>query len=305
MPIVKYGSNDDASEIKYDNKFTGLNVDNLQDAIDLLYEIKEPVSSTILKNSNIGVTVQAYNSNLTSINQELTTTSEVTFKNVGISNGITIGSYSLPITDGVLVSSGAVIPQVLQTNGAGVVSWKDKVDQGWNDLTAELTVRGNASSAPVWEQIGTLVGINGYNFTINKECWAAFHIPHDYKPGGEIYIHVHWTSDGVDRRNVKWKIDYTVAKGHNQSIGGNFPLPETIYLEQSCSGTAYRHMVTEMANSINISNAEVDSLILVHLKRVTNGATDNTDNVYGLTIDCHYQCDRFSTPNRAPNFYGV
>jgi hypothetical protein len=46
-----------------------------------------------------------------------------------------------------------------------------------------------------------------------------------------------------------------------------------------------------------------DELILVSLRRVTNGGTDNVNTVFGLMVDIHYEADRFSTPNKAAPFW--
>ena len=62
-------------------------------------------------------------------------------------------------------------------------------------------------------------------------------------------------------------------------------------------------MVSELTNSIITTNAEPDSLILIRLSRITNGAVNNTDDIFALTLDCHYQADRFATINKSPNFY--
>lgn len=368
MARVKFSSDDDADEINYKNNKSKIPADDVQGAIDFLMASKEPADSSILKNSHIGNTVQGYNSHLNTINQTLSTTSNVLFSSLSTSQSLsTAGSFltlnsseTIPTKNaGLIINRGTEqnagimwdettnewyistgsdnkkiwhdgnipepwasgnytfpsnygrqtvidrdIPQVLQTDETGSVIWADKVDSGWRDITSEINVRDSKSSSPVWEQLGNLTDIYAYNFSISKEGWSTFHIDHDYKPGGEIYIHIHWTTNGTDTRSVKWQIDYTVAKGHNQSVGGTFTNPTTVFLEQNSSGTAYRHMITEMPSSINVSNAEVDSIILVHIKRVSNGISDNTDKVYGLTVDCHYQCDRFSTPNKSPNFYG-
>jgi len=62
-------------------------------------------------------------------------------------------------------------------------------------------------------------------------------------------------------------------------------------------------LVTEMPLNEALILTEPDELILVTLRRVANGATENTDTVFGLTVDFHYESDRRSTPNRSPNFY--
>ena len=74
-----------------------------------------------------------------------------------------------------------------------------------------------------------------------------------------------------------------------------------IYIEEAGSGTAWQHMTSEDTTGFVVP--EVDSIILIELERVTNGGTDNTDAIFGLFVDLHYLADRYTTPNRTPNFY--
>ncbi len=97
MGVVKYGAQDEAKELAYDNTNTGLAATTIQQAIDLLYSTKEPANSNILKTPHIGVSVQAYNSNLTGINQGLSTTSDPTFRDLilnslNVNNNLSISS---------------------------------------------------------------------------------------------------------------------------------------------------------------------------------------------------------------------
>lgn len=51
-------------------------------------------------------------------------------------------------------------------------------------------------------------------------------------------------------------------------------------------------------------NLEPNEIIMCRVFRDAAHANDTcTDNVFALTADLHYQCDRHSTKNRAPNFY--
>jgi hypothetical protein len=63
-------------------------------------------------------------------------------------------------------------------------------------------------------------------------------------------------------------------------------------------------MVAEVAVADALTLTEPDELILVTLKRITNGGTDNPDTVFGLMVDFHYESDRDTTPLKAPGFYG-
>ena len=179
--------------------------------------------------------------------------------------------------------------------GAGII--------GWRDLTADIILRGRTTD-PDWTQVGTSP-FWAYKADVGDKVWVFFHVNHDYVPGSEIYLHVHWMSGGTDTTNqVKWTLSYGIAKGHNQASGGDFPIasPTTVSVDDAPGGQ-YRHMISETATSITVTNAEVDSLIWVQVERVTNGATENTDDIFLLTVDCHYQASRFATPNKAPDFY--
>jgi hypothetical protein len=172
--------------------------------------------------------------------------------------------------------------------------WKDNL----SDVTAKTTGAGNPTFA-------TITGaFSGFKFALNDAVWATYHIGHDFKPSSGIYFHVHWLPDGTNVNSVKWQWTYAIAKGHDQSA---FPLgsPTVVTAEQTIHNpaAAYRHYITEISSPVTSSELEPDTLIMVQLKRITNGATDNTDNIFALFADVHYQSDRVATLNRAPNFY--
>lgn len=186
------------------------------------------------------------------------------------------------------------------TSGKGMkVGDESAADFGWRDITGQIQTRGNASVDPTWAQIGA-GPFWAYKFAIGDEIWIVYHIPHDYAPGSDIYLHVHWIPDGTDANTVKWKYDYTIAKGFDQSAFNT--TGTTVYSELAGPGTAYQHMVSETV-AISSSELEVDGLIIVNIERVTNGGTDNTDDIFMLTTDVHYQSSNLATKNKAPNFY--
>jgi hypothetical protein len=174
---------------------------------------------------------------------------------------------------------------------------------GWRDMLAPLSAAGvPPSSAPVMTAfvVGT-VARREYAFDVNDLLYVQpFHVDHDVKPGGKGYLHVHWTTNGTSTATVKWEFQIARALGHDQA---NFAQVTTVTVEQAAAGTAYRHMVTEVSDANALTLTEPDELILVTIKRITNGGTNNTDTVFGLMVDIHYETDRGSTPNKAPNFY--
>jgi hypothetical protein len=186
-------------------------------------------------------------------------------------------------------------------NGDLIVNGEITMAPGWRDLVGQIEVRGVGSNDPSWAQMGA-GPFRAYKFGLNDEVWITYHIDHDYAPGSLIYLHTHWTPSGTDPNSVKWQFDYTITKGHEQQqidVNGTI-----ITSEQTPEGTAWTHHISEIIAGLDGNVAEPDALVKVRVKRITNGGTDNTDDIFLLTTDCHYQADRLSTPNKAPNFYG-
>ena len=171
---------------------------------------------------------------------------------------------------------------------------------GWRDITGEITLRGVAATDPSWDQIGS-GPFYAYNFGLNDKVWMVYHVPHDIVPNAQIYLHTHWLADGTDANTVKWQWDYTYAKGFNQAAFDS--TGTTITAEQAASGTAYQHMVTETVGITVDGLTEPDGLIIVCITRITNGGTNNTDGIFLLTADVHYQSTDMGTFGKAPDFY--
>jgi hypothetical protein len=190
-------------------------------------------------------------------------------------------------------------PTVSASSGDGILLDTTAPTFGWRDITGEIVTRGVGATDPSWDQIGSSA-FYAYHFALNDVCWMCYHIPHDYVPGTDIYFHVHWIPSGTNTQVVKWSVDYMYAKGHNQA---NFTVAgSNTTIEQAPPGSAYRHMVSESV-AITIPTIEVDGILYVKYTRVTNGATDNTDSIFMLTSDVHYQSTNIATKNKSPGFY--
>lgn len=138
-----------------------------------------------------------------------------------------------------------------------------------------------------------------YSFVVDDYVFIQpFHVNHDIVPDGEAYLHVHWSTNGTNTGLVQWELTTMRAKGHNQA---NFGTPTVTLIEQAAQGTAWRHMVSEAATPIIMT--EPDELFIVTLRRVAPSTGSNTDLIFGLMVDLHYQADRHGTPFRSPDFY--
>ncbi len=178
---------------------------------------------------------------------------------------------------------------------------------GWRDNIVELKVDSSSPNAPTLEAFRG--GILSWKFPPGEltEAHSAWHIDHDYAMGTKLYLHIHWSTKVANMGTVRWGFEYTVAKGHQQQA---FPATTTVYVEQPATGTPYLHYVGEVseANAIDglALGVEPDTVVLVRVFRDGAHVNDTFDaDVFVSFLDMHYQADKATTPNKAPNFFGV
>ena len=162
-------------------------------------------------------------------------------------------------------------------DGAGSGAWDtpvaDQVKTGWRDLIMPFTASNAGTlSAPTFVKVaddagpgggGATTGVYGYSFSASseEELFMNFHIDHDYKVGTAFYPHIHWCSDGTDTGTVRWGIEWSYAI-RNDTTPVTLSATTTTYIEQAATGTAYQHMVAEVADpGITIPNAAVDMIV--------------------------------------------
>ena len=101
---------------------------------------------------------------------------------------------------------------------------------GWRDIIGQIGVKTSGSTDPVWTVYRG--SIYAYTFdTATAEAFMVFHIPHDYVPGSDLFVHAHWSQIVVDTGgaagvpgNIEWKFDITYADGHGTAGGAADPL---------------------------------------------------------------------------------
>ena len=169
---------------------------------------------------------------------------------------------------------------------------------GWRDFKMVVSGAAAAAAAPALAVFGPTGNVKQSAFTVNDAVYVIGHIDHDILAGSTMYAHVHWSTNGTNVQPVKWQLSYMSAAGHNTA---NFPADTVLTVEEAAQGTAWRHMITE--DVVGFPALDIDTLFIAELKRITNGGTDNTDTVFGLFVDLHYQVGQFATPSRVPDFF--
>jgi len=195
-----------------------------------------------------------------------------------------------------------------KAKGEGIKVDTENPTYPWRDLTGDLKLHGPGGDDPVYAQYNGV--LKAYKFdNINDEMFIEFHIPHDYAPGTDIFIHAHWShiSAAVTTGSVTWGFDVINAKGHNQ---GALSTVISTSIAQDASTTQYQHMIAEVqmsaasptANQIDTDDIEVDGIILARIYLNANTMDSATDPFLHF-CDIHYQSTGIGTKDKSPDFY--
>jgi len=183
-------------------------------------------------------------------------------------------------------------------------------DWGWHDIHGDLTIDVGDPLAPNRSVYNG--SVKQWQYAENDEGTYAFHLPHDYAMGTDIYMHVHWSlnSPSVIGGTVTWAFEMFYAKGHGQGVFGN---PKTYSIVGAASPTQYSHEVTEGAVSItggsgtqlNTADLEPDSVLICRFYLDSNDITDSVakPNPFVHFVDIHYQTTGIPTKNKSPDFW--
>ena len=180
-----------------------------------------------------------------------------------------------------------------------------RTGDGWFDNVSQLYLRDTENSADPAPFVG---GIALRRFIPGeiREAFAEFHIPHTWKPGSDMFPHVHFTILTSQGGTVRWGFEYIVARTHrSEGVIRYAETTEILYIEQVIPpGSERIHFVAESEIPIPGAPLEVDAMILARLFRDGSHPNDTfPDEVFGITVDLHTEIDRYSTPFRFPPFY--
>lgn len=183
---------------------------------------------------------------------------------------------------------------------------------GWKDLIGDVTPKTAGVGSPTLDVITG--NIRGFRYSAGDDGDITFHIPHDYAPGTDLYLHPHWTHNGTNISGALVVDVYmTYAKGHQQA---SFHAQKILQITDGAlsigNAPSLHHRIPEIKIStpggsttlLDSDGLEVDGVLLVHydvsaIPTITGGSGEP----FLLTFDLHYQCSTASTKNKAPNFY--
>lgn len=152
-------------------------------------------------------------------------------------------------------------------------------------------------------------GVNGYAYDALSILDTVFHIPHDWVPGHDALVHLHWGNDTALVENDTFTVTPTAIYGDRD---GTWTSPVTLapitYTVGAGGLAQYSHIVTEVplcdtggsSTTLDSDAIEIDGLISITFVVTTEAITGN---LFIFTGDIHYQSTGIGTKNNASPFY--
>jgi hypothetical protein len=214
-----------------------------------------------------------------------------------------------------------------KTSGVGIKVDLANPTFGWADLLGDQFAKNTGGTKPTLVAYNSEIpgtSIDAWQFSDGDEAFLSFHIPHDYVPGTDIYLHIHWSQNNVGATGgtIDFKYFAIYAKGHNQVSGSAFtstPITATfssIDIDDSGSGGSglaqYQQHITEVIISgasatvalFDRDDFEPDGVIELTFEMDANNLTGTPSDPFIHYIDIHYQTTAIiGTKDKAPDFY--
>lgn len=227
---------------------------------------------------------------------------------VGVDSSADTNSLDYMVRNGVH-ENGIVLGKA---SGTGIKVDTASPTYGWMDLIGNVTPKTTGAGSPTLDTVRG--NIRAYRYSAGDDGDCEFHLPHDYAPGTDLYLHIHWCHNGTNiSGNFITDVAATYAKGHNQAI---FPAEVSAQISDSSLSLAncpqYQHRIAEIqlstaggsASKLDTNSLEVDGIILIHYDVNTIPTiTAGSGEPFIIFIDIHYQSTRTATKNKAPSFY--
>lgn len=201
-----------------------------------------------------------------------------------------------------------------KSSGAGIKVDTTTPTYGWRDMEGIVIPDQQGANAPT---LAAFIGgsVRRYFFSATDKVDCEFHIPHDYVPGTDLYLHYHWSHNGTSISGTQAvTMAYTYSKGHNQP-GWIYTAEKSTVISDSIASIIafprHGHFISEAqistsggsATQLDTDAIEVDGVLAVSLTQTTiptiSGGSPNEPCIF--MIDLHYQSSNIGTKNKSPS----
>ena len=110
-------------------------------------------------------------------------------------------------------------------------------------------------------------------------------LPHAYKEGSDVEIHVHWQPTNTNTGNVRWEVDYKWTNINDTDAGST----TNDFVLDAGDGTAFKHQVASFGGTDGTGKT-ISSILSVTFSRVGGDASDTyVGDALLKEVDVHYE----------------
>lgn len=217
----------------------------------------------------------------------------------------------------VSINNNFIVPK---TSGIGIKVDTTTPTFGFADLKGDQFSRNTGATKPTLAVHNSPV--RAWQFSNGNEAYLSYHFDHDYVPGTDIFIHVHWSQNSTTATGgtLDFKYFAEYAKAHNQVSGSTFtmtPITATfssIDINDGGSGLNQRqqHLTEVIISGASATAAlfdrddfEPDGVIELTFEMDANNLTNSGSvlDPFIHFVDIHYQTTGLiGTKAKAPPF---
>jgi hypothetical protein len=134
-----------------------------------------------------------------------------------------------------------------------------------------------------------------YPDNLDANVYVTIQLPHSYKPGTDIEVYVHWTTDGdgagAGAENIEWVV---TSSASTATLDGSESWPvETTHagaIVDVQDWVQHEHHMTQIA-TIDGTNFGIDEVILISIRRNTAVANNSPLHAIVVSTDVRFQKD--------------
>jgi len=156
----------------------------------------------------------------------------------------------------------------------------------WNDIILPIFVTKLGSTAPTWAAFHG--NLKQFTFAIDDFVQGSFEIPHDYKEGTDLDVHVHIATNGAEAsKEARYSFEYWLA-----DMGEASASTATLTCDDYPLTNANGHHEYIDIGDISGSGVKIGAIVAFLFKRVglADGDSPSADP-FVLSVGVHYQID--------------
>lgn len=154
----------------------------------------------------------------------------------------------------------------------------------YDDIIISASSLRGGTTAPAFIEFISPIWALAFVDTQTDTVYGSFELPHSYKEGTALEVHLHWSPSNNDTGECGWKFEYAIAGMGTEA----FTKKTALILSQPASGIPFDHMYASLGE-IAAAGRKIGDVIAFELSRPTGDGF--TGSAFLHSIGVHYQVD--------------